>query len=408
MCAMRSSCGKRYKQGTMNSKLHTILISFFIVITSLAFARHAQAAPSLQFAPASQTVVKDSLFDISIAINVESQQTFGADAVVTYAGADLEVVNVTNGGFFPQFNKANTPTGKLELHGYFSSLYESRAGNGTFATITFRAKNDSGSSTISYVCTGSGVDTQILNTSGTNILSCANLNMVSLTYSGSGATPTNTPTTTTTTNQAQANIPPVCTGLSASPTAGTGVPLAVTFTCSGTDEDGNITGAEFIFGDRTSQTVPKAIGDSGSISITHTYTQIGSLGASCRMFDSNNAYSGISSDCKKIIKIAAGKSQASSGQAATPTPSKKAGATATPTPTLQVVSIIADTPSPTIRYKRPQLNIPQQRLTEDEQETPKKNPWVIVAIAAAALGLIILILKRKPPRSNAPPPITSA
>ena len=117
----------------------------------------------------------------------------GSDAILNYAGNDLEVASISNGGFFPEFNSANNPTGRLELHGYTSSTNDSRTGTGTLATITFKAKLGTGSSAISFACSGSGNDTVILTTSGQNILSCSQINSTGVTYTGS---PTSSPTRT--------------------------------------------------------------------------------------------------------------------------------------------------------------------------------------------------------------------
>lgn len=382
----------------MNNILPKILTSILLFVASLSLAGKAYAAPKLYFNPETIATTKDSQFTVTIGIDVESQQSFGADAVISYAGADLEVVNVASGNFFPQFNQANTTAGTLELHSYFSSLYESRSGSGTFATITFKAKKDSGSSTISFTCGGSGTDTQILNTAGTNILTCSVLNTVAVTYAGTSPTGTLTPTPTlpagispTPTQIPGNNTVPVCASLAANVTSGVGTPLAITFTCSGVDPDGDITAAEFSFGDRTTHTVYKNVGSPGSLSTTHTYTTIGSLGATCRVRDNNQVWSSVSEGCKKIIQISPA--------------AKKIAATLTPriSPAPVAADIIPETPSPT---PWPELSPTQE--PEKPEDTSGKNPWVIVAILAVAGGIILLLLRRKKSPPQAPPPPPSA
>lgn len=111
-------------------------------------------------------------------------------------------------------------------------------------------------------------------------------------------TPTSTPTPTPT-----ANKDPDCTGLTVSPNSGTAVPLAATLTCTGLDVDGDITAAEFVYGDGKTEVVEKNVGSPGSLSISHTYTQLGSYGVSCRVRDNNFKYSSVPDACKKTLTI---------------------------------------------------------------------------------------------------------
>lgn len=98
------------------------------------------------------------------------------------------------------------------------------------------------------------------------------------------------------------NTVPNCTGLTVNPSTG-GAPLSVTFTCSGVDTDGDITAAEFTFGDGQQQTIEKNVGSPGSESTTHTFTTNGTFNASCRVRDNNFAYTGSTSACQKTITV---------------------------------------------------------------------------------------------------------
>ena len=49
----------------------------------------------------------------------------------------------------------NLKTGKIEIHGFFSSLYDSKSGSGNVAILKFTTKKDSGSGAITFTCTGS-------------------------------------------------------------------------------------------------------------------------------------------------------------------------------------------------------------------------------------------------------------
>jgi hypothetical protein len=154
--------------------LFSFLGAFFLFLVSVSFVL---AAPRLYFNSTTETVTKDSQFEILVKIDVESQSAFGSDAIIIFPGSDIEITNITNGGFFSDFSRAYT-SGRLEIHGYFANSYDSKSGSGNFATITFKTKTDSGAGIISFACS----ESQILNTSGTNILNCASANQVTLTF----------------------------------------------------------------------------------------------------------------------------------------------------------------------------------------------------------------------------------
>lgn len=172
----------------MNIK--TFLKSFFVsclfFVAFSFFAANAQAAPRLYFDPSSQDATIDTEFEVKVQIDVESQSAFGADAIVNFPSGDITVKSVTNGGFFSDFSYAQT-TGKLEIHGFFSSLYASKSGSGTLAVLKLSSNKNTGAGTLSFTCTSGDDDTQIINTSGTNILSCSSLSTATINYKGSSS-----------------------------------------------------------------------------------------------------------------------------------------------------------------------------------------------------------------------------
>lgn len=129
-----------------------------------------------------------------------------------------------------------------------------------------------------------------------------------LTFSIVSPTPTVTPTVTltpTATPTSTANKDPDCSGLSVNPSSGT-APLAVNLTCSGIDQDGDITAAEFILGDGTTKLVEKNVGSPGSLSFSYTYGGNGTYNATCRVRDNNQKFSGTPDACKKTITVSSG------------------------------------------------------------------------------------------------------
>jgi len=176
----------------------SVILSVFLFLASLVLAKTSSASPRLFLDPASISIPKDSDFDIKLTIDVENNSAFGAEAILIFPSSDIDIKTISNGGFFTDFSHAQS-IGRLEIHGFFSSPYDSKSGSGTFASLKFTAKKDLGSGVISFVCTGGENDTQILNTDGVNILSCGVLNQSNLTYvaagtGGTGITPSPTPT----------------------------------------------------------------------------------------------------------------------------------------------------------------------------------------------------------------------
>lgn len=169
---------------TKNLFAAAILSAFFFLIS--ATSSPVAAAPRLYLDPGSTTIAKDSEFEIKVEIDVEGNNTFGADAILNYPGSDIEFKSITGGGFFPSVSYANDASGRLEIHAFFPNPYESKSDSGTLATIKFTAKKESGTGNITFICTGGGADTQILNTDGENILSCGVLNQSNLTYAPVG------------------------------------------------------------------------------------------------------------------------------------------------------------------------------------------------------------------------------
>ena len=175
--------------------INKIKLSFLIVFSFLVFfptvSKSILAAPRLYFDPSSKNVPSNSEFEVSVKIDVESNSVFGTDAIVAYPGGDLSVVSVSNGGFFSDFSYANNSAGRLEIHAYFSSLFESKSGSGSVAVIKYKNNKESGNGTVSFSCLANGSDTSILDSDGNNILSCSSLNQLLLTYEKSGTGGTN-------------------------------------------------------------------------------------------------------------------------------------------------------------------------------------------------------------------------
>lgn len=397
----------------MNKSLPGIIFTIFLFASAYLFpVAHAYATPNLQFTPTSVTAIQNTTFQVDVRINVDTNNTLASDVVINYASDDLEVISITNGGFFPQFNFAPvvaTMHGAFEIHGYSTSGDSNITGTGSFAKIVFKGKKSSGSSAISITCTGGTDSTNILTTSGTNILSCTQINQVSVNYMDdepskppSSPTPTlpagTTPTSTSTPTPTQkpgTNTIPYCASISTDISIVQRIPQEITLSCSGVDSDGYINGAEFWFGDGTSQLISRNVGSPGTVTTTHTYTKAGLYKIECKVRDNNQIYSQLPDVCKKIITV--------QQKTVTPTPKKLADNSTNIflTPTPQVISIIEETPEPT---PEPEITPTiEEDTSEENTESPLRFLWILAGIIPAIL--IIRLFKHR--RQTSPPMPTS-
>lgn len=168
------------------SFLTLVILFFFINLVSPA---KSFAAARVYFDPSSINTSSGNNFDVNINIDTDSKEVFGTEVVINYPSSNVEVKSITNGGFFPDFNSV-FDSSKIVIRAYSSSPYDNKKGTGNVAKITFLSKVNSQSSA-SFICGGSS-ETQIIDSSGQNILSCSVLNQLSIISSTNQ--PTNPPT----------------------------------------------------------------------------------------------------------------------------------------------------------------------------------------------------------------------
>lgn len=189
MFATHSLCAKPSKADmTMINKFLVFVISLLTLgLVFGASATDAKAAPRLYLEPAAVTAAKGSEFEINLHIDAESQFAFGADAIINFTGSTMNVVSATKGDFFTDMSYGQS-SGQLEIHAFFSNLFDSKIGTGKVATIKFAATAGSGTENITFACSGSGNDTQIIDTNGNDIISCGAINQANITFTGDGDT----------------------------------------------------------------------------------------------------------------------------------------------------------------------------------------------------------------------------
>jgi hypothetical protein len=367
------------------------------------------AAASLKFDPAAVTVRKDNTLTATVKVDTAGAQVIGGDAVIRYSAGDLEFVRADNGGFFPaaNFTSANdTSTGQVELHGVYPAATYNTGATGTFATITFKAKKDTGSGTLAFVCTGSGADTQFISDSGTNIIACSAINQLAITYTGGSASdPTPTPTlpvaatpTPTPAPGSPANRRPSCTGLSLLPAGAVTTVTGVTLTCAGNDPDGSIKAAEFFFGDGSaSVTVDKGSSSQNNVSVKHTFAKSGTFSTACRVIDNSNEKSDMPVICSYNLTVSAAPAgSVAKLPTATPKPGTKP-AVVTPEPTdPPPVATLAPYATPT---PVDTASLAGTDTTPAQPPAQSSGPaWQILVVIAlvgilVVIGLILLIRK---------------
>lgn len=152
------------------------LSTLTLFLYSVIFPNKTLAA-KLYFEPTSVNLTKDTQSQIKVQIDTQGASAFSADATITFPSSDM-TVTVTNGGFFDNF-EFSTYGNKLELHGYFYPSGD-KSGDGTLALLTIKSPKDSGDGTFNFNCAGNL--TVILDTNGNNILSCDQLNQLSISY----------------------------------------------------------------------------------------------------------------------------------------------------------------------------------------------------------------------------------
>jgi len=147
------------------------------------------SAQTLSFEPTQKGVAKGGQFTVKININTGSQQTSGADAIITYDESVLSVDSVSNGGFYSNFgsNPVDGASNKYSVSAFETDSTSTKTGTGTIAQIVFSGK-ENGTGSVTFDCTaGSTTDSNIIK-AGTadDIINCTNLVSASYTVGGGG------------------------------------------------------------------------------------------------------------------------------------------------------------------------------------------------------------------------------
>jgi hypothetical protein len=364
------------------------------------------AVASLNITPDTMTMAANATTTFSVSINTDTTPVFGSDAIVSYPSSLVDIVSVTKGDYFTDFSYS-AANGIMEIHGYFASLYDFKAGTGNLATIVVRPKQASSTSTLTIECNVTAQTSQIIDSTGKNILLCANVNHAVITTTAN-PTDTSVPTNTTAPGQPTAtstpgsynDIAPSCNSLTVSPVSGY-KPLYVNFSCAGSDADNDITTAEFTFGDGNMVTVDKNVGQFGSIPTSYRYSTAGIFSVSCRLKDNNQKFSDTPDVCRKNVTV---KNRVLSTVAPTPRPTilSDSASPLVPTaiPTVGFGSRVALVPyaSPTA------FSLPEPTIAiATSGFSVSSIPWYVLGIVVGIIILIILLLRYLGRNTQQPP-----
>ncbi|KUK84088.1 MAG: hypothetical protein XD98_0177 [Microgenomates bacterium 39_6] len=183
-----------------------LVLSLFLVLL-LPFTSFAQtSSPHLSLSPTVKEVNTGVNFNVTVSVDTGGQQVSGVDAIVEYDSSLLEVVNVSEGTFFPTITTITTTLGKVEIYG-IADAGALKSGTGTLATITFRGKT-AGTAAVSFACqTGSTNDSNINSTGDKDIIVCSENISASYVINGQTATSQETGTESTSTATTSEDLP---------------------------------------------------------------------------------------------------------------------------------------------------------------------------------------------------------
>lgn len=143
--------------------------------------------------PPSSTQSTGSEFTVDLLIDTAGKVVSGADVKFSFDVGVMEAIDIIGGSFFPEVSH-NIYSGTIYISGVFTDESEYKSGAGKLATLTLKGKT-AGTSSLSFVCTNQGTDTNIWDNSepSINIVKCSSLGNASYTFTeGSSTSPTPT------------------------------------------------------------------------------------------------------------------------------------------------------------------------------------------------------------------------
>ncbi|PIZ97785.1 MAG: hypothetical protein COX79_00845, partial [Candidatus Levybacteria bacterium CG_4_10_14_0_2_um_filter_36_16] len=361
---MKLLANKYFIFGNIFLILLAIPLTLFFVKKQQETRSRAAASTILYFVPDSiSTTTACQSFKTDITVNPGENEVAIIDIYINYDSSKLKLLEITpSSSFSDVIRKATISSGKADISLSVGGNIANTAKTITkVATLSFHPVT---SSTVPIVVSFDATKTRVLNGGATaadapytNLLSNtrpANINIAQSdtctgdnggptptlttapTPTAAATTPTPTPTAaaTTPTPTLGANVSPVCTDFSVSPSATGTAPFSVLLTAKGNDPDGVVAKTTFNFGDGQVQDVTAGMNlKSVTVQTNHTYNVGGTFNSSVTFTDNRGA---ISQSCSKTITASGSGVTSTPTKAPTPTTSSSGGTvvTATPIPTI--------------------------------------------------------------------------
>lgn len=328
--------------GNLLLLLITIPLILFFLRQQTEVRTKAAATTQLFFSPASATSNVNNTVKVDIMVNPGQNIVSIVNMFINYDPTILQLaskddIQINTSAFPVTLRGPILGSGTINISVNIGSDI-SRAVQTTtkVATITFRAtsKTSSGPTIISFdesPDSSGSKKTQVFSLAasdqpGENVLQNTQPASVTVNEPGSNpqqpASPTPTipspspsptgslppPSRNTPTGAQVSNQPPICTSLVADRAANGTAPFSLSFIGSATDSDGQLTKAEFTFGDKSAQTATTGGGlgtGKADVQIAHTYNNPGIYNAVVNFTDNAGAASVPSQACSVTVSVSA-------------------------------------------------------------------------------------------------------
>jgi len=180
----------------------------WLILFGILSTKSALAAAHLTLTPSSKTVSNGEEFTVMVGVDSGTETSTAVDAWGSFDATRLEIISIVMADT-PAFPFTASPniyndTGKFDFSCASTDMssFEDKIINGDLMKITFKAKA-TGLATVTFTCqSGSTIDSNIIKTTGEDIIDCASNQSGSYTIEASigGDDDTTTTTTTTTTS----------------------------------------------------------------------------------------------------------------------------------------------------------------------------------------------------------------
>lgn len=176
-----------------------VLLTIFILFISSASisAVFAQSFKFQQANSASPAAQVGGVFDIKILVNTTGKQSLGGDAIVVFDSAKVSVKSAVTGNFYNVFEPhaigGSSNKYLLSAWQYDALNPTSTTSDALFGTVTFNALA-AGNATLTFDCTSGSIDSNIWDTTQTDMIKCSDLAPLTVNIGGGSGGPTSTPT----------------------------------------------------------------------------------------------------------------------------------------------------------------------------------------------------------------------